>query len=345
MTRSLSIIKKILDIQPIPGADAIEVATIGGWKVVVKKGEYRIGEMGIYFEIDSWIPEELAPFLFKGKEYSGVKGARLRTVKLRGQISQGLLLPVSLLAGYEPKAGTMKYELSARSENCDLTEYLGIVLYEPPLPAQLAGLAKGLFPSYGRKTNQERCQNLIDEIQRAYDSDTKFEVSVKLDGSSMSVGYHNFKVDVCSRNLSLKLDQVGNAFVDMAVKNGMIYPPVKYDDIMISGELMGPGIQGNRENLNSTQFFVFDVYDVKEGRYMTTDERLQVVLHKGLESVPVIHYCTTLRELGLDTVEKILVYAEGPSLNNKTREGLVFKSQDGEFSFKAISNSFLLKEK
>jgi RNA ligase (TIGR02306 family) len=94
--RKLASIRKIADIRPIPDADAIEVAVVDGWKVVVKKGEYSVGDLAVYLEIDAWVPHALAPFLSKGqepREYNGVKGERLRTVKLRGQVSQGLLLP------------------------------------------------------------------------------------------------------------------------------------------------------------------------------------------------------------------------------------------------------------
>ena len=93
--RKLATIRKIDDIGPIEGADAIEVATVGGWKVVIKKDEYQVGDLAIYCEIDSWIPTDLAPFLSKGKEprtYNGIKGEKLKTAKLRGVCSQGLLL-------------------------------------------------------------------------------------------------------------------------------------------------------------------------------------------------------------------------------------------------------------
>ena len=98
--RKLATIRRIDAIRPIPDADAIECAVIGGWSVVIKKGEYRAGDLAVYCEIDSWIPHELAPFLSKGqepREFEGIRGERLRTVKLRGTTSQGLLLPLSVL--------------------------------------------------------------------------------------------------------------------------------------------------------------------------------------------------------------------------------------------------------
>ena len=95
--RKLATIRRIADIQPIEGADAIEVAVVDGWRVVVKKDEFTVGDLAMYLEIDSWVPHELAPFLSKGhepREYNGVKGERLKTIRLRGTTSQGLLLKI-----------------------------------------------------------------------------------------------------------------------------------------------------------------------------------------------------------------------------------------------------------
>jgi hypothetical protein len=100
MTRKLATVRKIDEIRPIAGADAIEAAVVGGWTVVVKRGEYTAGDLAVYLEIDSWVPTELASFLSKGgepREFNGVRGERLRSIKLKGQISQGLLLPMSVL--------------------------------------------------------------------------------------------------------------------------------------------------------------------------------------------------------------------------------------------------------
>lgn len=139
--RKLARIVEIDEIHAIPEADAIECARIGGWPVVVKKDEFQVGDRALYIEIDAWVPEELAPFLFEGKEFNGVKGARLRTKKLRGQISQGLLLSMSTLAQH-PKCPCIV------SVGEDLTEVLGIQKWELPVDPQLRGLAKGNFPSF-----------------------------------------------------------------------------------------------------------------------------------------------------------------------------------------------------
>lgn len=158
--RKLASVRKVTDILPIPDADAIECAIVGGgWPVVVKKGEFQVGDLAIYFEIDSWIPHELAPFLSKGKEpreYNGVKGERLKTVRLRGQLSQGLLLHISLKLNLDFSYHVTAFERGLQ-EGDDVTELLGIQKWEAPVPACLAGQVRGNFPSFLVKTDQERC--------------------------------------------------------------------------------------------------------------------------------------------------------------------------------------------
>jgi RNA ligase (TIGR02306 family) len=345
--RKLATIRKIAAIEPIDGADAIEVAVVDGWKVVVKKGEFAVDQLAVYFEIDSWMPTELAPFLSKGsepREFEGVKGERLRTVKLRKQISQGLLLPVKEI---EEHLGLQVYgELCQEFEDgYDMTEILEIKKWERPMNAQLAGMARGNFPSNFPKTDAERVQNLRNDLQKWIDEEVKFEVSMKLDGSSMSGAKLDDVVHVCSRNLSLKLDQEGNTFIDTAKKIGLIDLLTNSEqEIAIQGELLGTGIQNNQEKINGHEFFVFEIFKIKEGKYMTATERREFCKANGLKHVPVLHESITLKELGINSIADALEYAEGPSMNpSAKREGVVFKNEDGSIKFKAISNAWLLK--
>jgi ATP-dependent RNA circularization protein (DNA/RNA ligase family) len=161
-----------------------------------------------------------------------------------------------------------------------------------------------------------------------------------MDGSSMSIGNRDGEIVVCSRNLSLDLQQEGNTFVDVAKSLNILERIKEFGNILISGELCGPGIQGNIEKLNNHQFFVFDV-DKQE--YVSAEKRMLIINSLELKHVPILHKSVALSDIGLNSVDDALKYAEGPSLNSKIREGLVFKKIDGSFSFKAISNSFLLK--
>jgi RNA ligase (TIGR02306 family) len=339
--RKLATIRKIDALNPIEGADAIECATVGGWKVVAQKGLYKEGDLAVYFEIDSWIPTELAPFLSKGKEpreFEGVKGERLRTVKLRGQLSQGLLMPL------EEACKNIASELF---DGLDVTFPLNIQKWEKPMNAQLAGMAKGNFPSLIPKTDQERVQNLKNEIAGAAETGLQFEITEKLEGSSMTVYLIDGVFGVCSRNLDLK-ETEGNTFWQVArrddIEGKMLGLFGTNKDVAIQGELIGPGIQGNIYKLTQPEFRVFDIYDIFDGSYLRPEFRRALVEHMGLLHVPVI---SADKDLGVGSVDEILQWAEGESkLNDKQeREGIVFKERNGGMSFKAISNKYLLGEK
>jgi len=334
--RKLATIRKIAAIEPIEGADAIEVAVVDGWKVVVKKGEFAVDSLAVYLEIDAWIPTELAPFLSKGKEpreFEGVKGERLRTVKLRGQLSQGLLLPIP--------EDTIKGAGHLVAEGLDLTEHLGILKWERPINAQLAGMARGNFPAAVPKTDQERIQNLTRSFEQ-YQLDT-WSITEKLDGSSCTFYLDDEDVfHVCSRNLDLKEDEA-NSFWKVARK-------FQIEDIMrrnfmkgmaIQGEMIGEGIQGNQYKTR-LDFYVYDMYNTHTGQYILPVQLKAACERLGLKHVPILAESTDIKE---QTIQSILEFAEGKSLlNGSNREGVVFKSNTvHDRSFKSISNSWLLK--
>jgi RNA ligase (TIGR02306 family) len=343
MTRKLASIRKIDSLTPIEGADAIECATVGGWKVVAQKGLYKEGDLAVYFEIDSWIPHELAPFLSKGKEpreFEGIKGERLKTIKLRGQLSQGLLMPL------EEACKNIDSELF---EGLDVSFPLNIIKWEKPMNAQLAGMARGNFPTQIPKTDQERAQNLVKEIVAANESGLKFEVTEKLEGSSMTVYQIKGEFGVCSRNLDLK-ETEGNSFWATARKDGIqekMATVDEYWDFAIQGELIGPGIQGNIYNLKECEFRVFDVYNIQAGEYLSPQDRRRLIERMDLKHVPIIAYTADMYQtLGITDIPQLLAFAEGKSdLADVEREGIVFKQVDGGMTFKAISNKYLLGEK
>lgn len=327
MERQLATIRQIDAINPIPDADAIEVATVGGWMVVIKKGEFRPGDHGLYLEIDTWVPEALAPFLFKGRTFNDVPGERLRTIKLRGQISQGLLLPLaSLPHGFSSDDGD------------DLSALLGLQKYERPLHGSLGGTARGNFPSFIRKTDQERAQNLSRDIARWAEDGGLWEVTEKLDGSSATFYLNGGSFGVCSRNLDL-LETEGNAFWQVARKHN-IEDRLRAigRNIAIQGELIGGKIQGNIYKLSEQSLYVFDIWDIDAQAYLSPAERLALTL--GLDHAPVVADADHLVPMA-----DLLLLADGQSMigAQPAREGLVFKSLDGANSFKAISNKWLLK--
>lgn len=367
--RQLVTLRKVDEIIPIEGADSIELVRFGGWQCVTKKGELTQGDDAIYFEIDSMLPATDERFEFlasRGKKTcDGVDYYRLLTIKLRGQLSQGLALPTELFP--EIHVGV----------NCqEIDELLGVIKYEPASFGKVISAdAKGSFPSFIRKTDAERLQNIpFWQLQQMLDM--MFEASVKMDGSSMTIYVKDGEVGVCSRNLELKITEDANdSFVGMFNKSGIGESLLAYNaytghNIAIQGELIGPRIQNNFEDVESNQYHVFNIWDIDAQRYLGIFERVcilsalcnscdllvvpQIDAQDGELVAPNSVACVRkLKDIiGVDidadenTVrQKIMDYAEGSGVRIQNREGVVFKSMDGRITFKAISNNYLLKQK
>jgi RNA ligase (TIGR02306 family) len=334
MERKLASIRTITDIQSIPDADSIEVVSIGGWKVVSKKGEYKVGDMCVYCEIDSFLPilpqyEFLRKSSYK-KMSDGTEGFRLKTIKLRGQVSQGLVLPITVLPG-----GRTLFD------GMDVTDVLGITKYEPPIPSNLSGQVKGHFPSFLQKTDEERVQNLADVYP--FNRSLRFYVTEKLDGSSATFYFKDGVFGVCSRNLEL-LETPDNTFWKVA-RHLKIEESLRElgQNMCLQGELIGEGIQGNPYKIKGQTVKFFNAFNIDEYRKLSFTEFSNLMNKLNLETVPVLNENFNLPEI----IDELLLFTEGKSLLNPNteREGLVIRSQDISISFKAISNKFLLKEK
>lgn len=336
--RKLASIKRIDTIEPIEGADMIELATVGGWKVVVAKNVgHKEGDMVVYCEIDSFLPiEPEFEFLRKNsykKMVDGTEGFRLRTRKLRNQVSQGLILPMSVFGDF----GWTAYE------GLDVTEMLGITKWDPPVPANLVGVAKGNFPSFIQKADEERCQNLKKEYEGWKDSNEEFYVTEKLDGSSATFYHRDGEFGICSRNLELERNE-DNTFWKVA-KELKIEEKLKElgRNISIQGELIGEGIQKNRYKIKGHTVRFFNVFDIDKFEKVSYDDFVKTIGEDlELQTVPI----TVVPGFKLpETIDDLLKMAEAKSIMNDKaeREGVVIRSRDNKISFKAISNKFLLK--
>lgn len=337
MERKLATIRVIDDIRPIEGADKIELVTVGGWNIVVAKDVgHKLGDHVVYCEIDSFLPiKEEFEFLRKTsyKKMGDQEGFRLKTIKLRGQVSQGLILPMSVFGDF----GWTAYE------GLDVTQRLGIVKYEPPIPAELSGKVKGGFPSFLRKTDEERVQNLVKEYgEYRLTSAHQFYMTEKLDGSSATFYMNQGEFGVCSRNLEL-LETEGNTFWKVARELDLENKLKDKGNICLQGELIGEGIQGNPYKIKGQTVYFFNGFDIDKQTKFGINKFLILLDEMGLTSVPILDVAMLLP----DTVTGMLELAEGKSrLNDKTeREGVVVRSLDNTISFKAISNKFLLSEK
>ena len=338
--RKLASIRKIKNIEPIAGADRIEVVTVDGWKIVVNKGLHEIGDLVVYCEIDSFLPiREEFEFLRRTslkKMADGSEGFRLKTIKMRGTYSQGLVLRTSVLPEGDFNVGD------------DVTEILKIRKYEAPVPPSLEGEVKGMFPSFIRKTDEERIQNYAEDY--ADFKKYNYFVSEKLDGTSCTMYYYTKLAEegddlfgVCSRNLNLKETEKSTQWklartFDIEAKMKKLG-----QNLAIQGEIIGEGIQKNLYKILGQQFRVFNIFDIDRYEYLPKEEMLKTIELFGLETVPTVYKDVNLPE----SIDEILLMAEGNSLLNRklSREGLVWVSNNSKqrISFKTISNRFLLK--
>jgi RNA ligase (TIGR02306 family) len=334
--RALATIRTAGENFPIQGADLINATRVDGWVCVTKKGEFTPGELGVYFEIDSFLPANDARYGFLEKNFinwEGKMGARLRTMRLKGQVSQGLFLPINMFP-----------EIAANQVGDDVTDLLGIEKWEPPIPTQLAGEVTGKLRSAIPVTDEERIQNLVSEIKDKIAGQT-FEKTIKLDGTSMTVFRQDADVGVAGRNWELR-ETEANTLWRVARKNKLTEALAAYGkNIALRGELIGEGIQENNEKIVGHDFYLFNIWDMDAYEYLSPEKRDAVVadlkaLGATIKQVPSEGFITFSEDV---TVEEILALADGKSLFAPNREGIVFKRVDGKFSFKAISNWYLLK--
>ncbi len=347
--RKLATRRVVSDVRPIEGADNIELCVLDGWQVVTKKGDFQPQDDCIYFEIDaafkaeSLIGRSLDParltniYTDDGQQFQGF---RIRTIKLRGQISQGYILPLSYFDG-------VNVDLQAD----DLAPQLEVYKFEKPVQADNGNMpVRCAFPGHLQKTDQERIQNLVAEVYQAYvDNHISFEVSYKLEGTSMTVSRFEQEEHVCSRNLSYLLDQPVDTAPMLSIGKDILAKI--QGDFTVQGELVGPGIQGNFEKVAQASFYMFSLFDPKQRCYVTPRQAREFAVAHDINHVPVLHEAVTLQQLfgaGLDQdglLKALLAYADGPSgLKGAYREGLVYKAEQTGFSFKTISNKYLLKQ-
>lgn len=331
--RNLASIQTITAINPIANADAIEVADILGWHVVVKKNSFhRVGEKVVYCEIDSVMPENNPEFDFLKNEKGEMK--RIKTVVMRGQVSQGIAFPLSILP-----AGT--YDVGQ-----DVTDIIGVKKYEAPIPAELEGKKKGDFPSFMPKSDETRIQ-ILQDVLTAHKGVLTYE-SEKIDGTSATIYLNNNEFGVCSRGNDW-FDTPDNQFWEVAKRYKLEEKLRSLNmDIALQGELHGFGIQGNKYKMNTREIAFFNVFDIKKYKFFDFNDFVSLIKDLGLKTVPILATDIPL----IDDIDKLVKKSYGKSVLNPNvpREGIVIRpmqeindTQIGRLSFKAINPKFLLK--
>lgn len=375
MERKLVTIRRIKDLLPIKDADRIQLAIVDGWKTIVQKGAFNVGDYGIYFEIDSLLnlDDERFSFIQTTKTMDGVKSRYLRTIRLRGEISQGLIMPISSIEEIDSI-------VNGQPENFldhDFADSIGVIKYEEP-DNDPSGEKMSSFPFYIEKTGEDRIQNVYEKLKERYE-DVEFYPTLKMDGSSMTVCYvnnpayfigqdgidrfENMKEQtwVASHRQVIRKPQPDpetgilrkNAFYDTYEKSGLADKLADWciknsKQIAIQGELLGPKIQKNYEKFEKNTFRAFYVYFIDEARRATPAEFDKICKELDIETVKIYEPIKVFKVF--NSVDEILKFAEGISEQGVEREGLVFKAnvldESGRpISFKVISNKYLVNKK
>jgi hypothetical protein len=362
--RKLASIQRIVSLDPIPNADRIEKATVLGWEVVVNKNDnFEVGDLVVYIEVDSILPERPEFEFLRERKF------RIRTIKLRKQISQGLVLPLSIL----PKG---KY-----NEGNDVTLLLGVKKYDPEgeQEQKLANekLArsknrinkflsrypwyrrmfkflmpkKAGFPKFIKKTDEDRIQLFPNICER--EKDTLFMIQEKIDGQSATYfllknkkRFLNFGkkyiFGVCSRNLHLPKPD-NSSYWSIARKYNIeeVLNLLVGDSefVVLQGEIIGSNIQGNKYNVTDYDFYAFNLIfpDWNVDRIMAENFVRSV---SPIKFVPLLEKYMKLKP----SIPEMVEYAKGKSVIADTlREGIVCRNYEKNISFKVINPDFLLK--
>ena len=363
MTRKLASIQKIEEVRSIENADLVEYYRVLGWWIVDKKDSHKVGDKVVYVEIDSVLPEKPEFEFLRPKKF------RIKTIKIRGVVSQGIIFSTDIL----PK-GTYNID-------DDVTDIIGVEKYDPSKAFERAeqealknssqskfrNFMFKYFPFVAKKiylkdaivkyhwpegvpvTDETRVQ-ILQNLLTQYKG-RAFYVTEKVDGSSITVYYIDKVFGICSREVNYGSGKRGhNHYIDTANKYNLgeilpAYCKKNKRNLALQGELLGPKIQGNKYKLEENRIMFFSVFDADKMEYLSGKEARQIISDLGLTFVPIVEESYILT----DNIDELIEKSKGKSqLNNKVqREGLVFRLVQPEFnkhvSFKAVNPNFLLK--
>jgi len=332
--RSLVTIQKVKSISAIPDSDFLELAHVMGWQCVAKKGEFKAGDLGVYYEVDSFLPlddryEFLRSTSYRENADNGT-GFRIRTVKMRGQLSQGLLLPLEKFP-----------ELAGCGEGDDVTEKLNVKKWYIPETAAAGGTIIGERPHGIPASDELRIQSALELLDQL--KGKPYYITTKMDGTSGIVYYIDGKIGCCSRNKEIK-DEETALYWAPVYTYGLKEKLARFGkNLVLTGEICGPGIQKNKLRLTALAWYVFDVKDWDAGKYLPYDEAVNLCADLGVPIVP-------LEERGEQfdySLETLLEKAKGKYPSGLDKEGIVVRDALAPkvVSFKVLNNDALLKEK
>lgn len=324
MNRKLASVQRVISVEPIENADSLEKVTVLGWHCVAKKGEYKAGDLCVYCEVDSILPDKPDFEFLRGR------GFKIKTIKLRGQVSQGICFPLYIIPPNNYQEGD------------DVTEIMGVTKYEPIIPLSMTGQVEGYFPAFIPKTDEMRIQAVPNVLARH--KGKEFYVTEKVDGCSITAWQMDGEFGVASRNLRYK-ESDSNIWWAAAKNIDLRDRMSSFDGYALQGEVLG-NVQGNKYKFNKPTVYWFNAFNIKEHSYLNFSEFCNLISDMGLKTVPILGTI----ELN-HSVDGLVEMAKGKStLSDIHREGIVMRTvtddvdiELGRLSFKVINPDFLLK--
>lgn len=373
--RKLASIRQVTDIEPIEGYDRIMFAMVDGWTVIIGKDQFKEGDKCVFFEIDSILPQR------PEYEFLAKRKWRIKTQKMcKGQVlSQGLCMPLetcglnsNLPYGEDvtERLGVSKHDPQTRDESwgnlkkrkrppripkwldCKLTRTIVNKVWNKLYPKN-----NRTFPDFIKRTEENRIQNVLKQVKKW--GSLPGEVFIcweKLDGQSLTaycikekgLFSDKMKFGVCSRNIHypesvdnnwwnyINETQIQRSLTDYCMANDVEYA--------IQGELIGEGIQGNKYNIQGRKLYLFSIWDIREQKYLNTNEKIKVAQYLNIDTVPILNSVDVVN-MNIDGWQEQATFMS--NINGEVlAEGIVVRSlKDDSKSFKVVSNEWLLKYK
>jgi RNA ligase (TIGR02306 family) len=312
----LATIEQIIKIEPIANADSIELATVLGWEVVVKKGNFNVGDLCVYIPIDTLVDPYKSWFSFLSKD-STFKPLRIRTAKIRGVWSQGLILPLS---------PDIEKVIEIKEIGMDIGNLIGVSKYQKDLFQIVKTKSDSQsnimieFPTgIINKTDEDNLKSkpeLINEF-----AGKKLYLTKKLDGSSMTIIYLDKKFFVCSRNYILEPESQMYMFAEKSGILKIIESNINYN-IAIQGEFCGPKINSNKLKLGTYKFYVFNVKNLDSNEYLGLEDLVVFTKNLGLDFVEVLDI---FEHNDSWDIKKFQEYANQIKYGEEVGEGIVIR--------------------
>ena len=324
----LATIQTIIKVEPIDGADKVELAEVLGWKVVIKKDEFREGDLCIYIQIDTTIDPKMKCFSHLANPKKPNERIRINTKKIRGIYSQGLLISIDSYK-LEPVIGidvTNLFDVQ-KNEKEELN-------YNPLGVCKNNNTIIGNFPTeIISKTNEDHLKNNYTLLNRILNKE--LYISKKLDGSSLTIIKNNNEFMVCSRNHIINEDNIMHQYFLRNIKDKLI---LYNNNFVLQGEFCGPKINGNQMKLNRHNYYVFNIKDLDTSTYMNLEEMQNMCNKLELDTVPVLDKIICDESW---TIQKFQDYANTITYGDYCGEGIVIRDcNDIRMSFKIINQNY-----